>query len=655
MGVIIKDLGAVTAYAYAVIGGYVGTEAEFEALLGNIAEDLSNIENLQVIANGLPAGSSPTASYSDGVLTLGIPKGDKGDTGDGIAHVNISTLPEGSSATASYNAATETLSLGIPVGATGATGNGIQSIYKTGTTGNVDEYTILYTDGNTDTFTVTNGNVSSVAGKTGAVTLDADDVAYDETDTYSEGTVGEAITNVNGALSQLSDTKAPAIFEETSGSIARIEDGADSMPIKSLVVNIEPVQSGSGDPSPTNIRTISGWTGANIAHTGKNIAKLNYVSSSGSVQQSGLTDNSVTVSNEAKSTTAYRYARYILCPLKMLRGKKITFSATAVNNSGPSVPRTILRMVNTDYSTYGSSIIEATTLTISKTTTIPSDAPEDGWLMIYLYSASNTSDAESKTWSNIQIEVSDTQTDFEPYNGTTKALTWQTEAGTVYGGYVDAIRGKLVATHAKIDLGDKFYVASDTNTADVYRMVSSSAVSGIKVPSATDVAANIICDTYKTQKADRVYSLNQGISILSTGKIAIYDPNYNASDSPSGFKSFVTGSYMVYELATPIEYDIESIDGLETIFGVNNIFADCGSIKSVLYPADTKLYIDSALGTNEDNLIADAPITSGTVFSTGSRVFKATANISAGETISPGTNCTETDIIAQINALYALV
>ena len=205
MGVIIKDLGAVTAYAYAVIGGYVGTEAEFEALLGNIAEDLSNIENLQVIANGLPAGSSPTASYSDGVLTLGIPKGDKGDTGDGIAHVNISTLPEGSSATASYNAATETLSLGIPVGATGATGNGIQSIYKTGTTGNVDEYTILYTDGNTDTFTVTNGNVSSVAGKTGAVTLDADDVAYDETDTYSEGTVGEAITNVNGALTNKLD------------------------------------------------------------------------------------------------------------------------------------------------------------------------------------------------------------------------------------------------------------------------------------------------------------------------------------------------------------------------------------------------------------------------------------------------------------------
>lgn len=76
------DLGVVTAYAYAVEGGYTGTEEEFTALLGNIAIDLSEIENLSVTVTTLPAGSSATASYSDGVLSLGIPKGDKGDQGD---------------------------------------------------------------------------------------------------------------------------------------------------------------------------------------------------------------------------------------------------------------------------------------------------------------------------------------------------------------------------------------------------------------------------------------------------------------------------------------------------------------------------------------------------------------------------------------------
>lgn len=76
------------------------------------------------IATTLPAGSSATASYDvdDGVFHFGIPRGNKGETGD-----------------------------------TGETGNGIASITKTGTSGLVDTYTITYTDGTTTTFTVTNG------------------------------------------------------------------------------------------------------------------------------------------------------------------------------------------------------------------------------------------------------------------------------------------------------------------------------------------------------------------------------------------------------------------------------------------------------------------------------------------------------------------
>lgn len=79
---ITKDLGLVTAYAYAVSGGYTGTEAEFTELLGNIAKDLEEIEDLSVTVETLPPGSGATASYADGVLHLGIPRGDKGEKGD---------------------------------------------------------------------------------------------------------------------------------------------------------------------------------------------------------------------------------------------------------------------------------------------------------------------------------------------------------------------------------------------------------------------------------------------------------------------------------------------------------------------------------------------------------------------------------------------
>ena len=76
-----KDLGMVTAYAYAVAGGYEGTEEEFEQLMADLAIEVDEFDNFSVSVTTLPAGSSATASYSGGVLSLGIPKGDKGETG----------------------------------------------------------------------------------------------------------------------------------------------------------------------------------------------------------------------------------------------------------------------------------------------------------------------------------------------------------------------------------------------------------------------------------------------------------------------------------------------------------------------------------------------------------------------------------------------
>ena len=37
-------------------------------------------------------------------------------------------------------------------------------------------------------------------------------------------------------------------------------------PLKSLKANFLPIQSGTGDPSPTNIRPITGWTGLDVMH-----------------------------------------------------------------------------------------------------------------------------------------------------------------------------------------------------------------------------------------------------------------------------------------------------------------------------------------------------------------------------------------------------
>lgn len=58
--------------------------------------------------------------------------------------------------------------------------------------------------------------------------------------------------------------KASVIISSASGSIAHFEDGSESDAVD-VIAYINPVQSGSGDPSPTNVRPISGFTGMNIS------------------------------------------------------------------------------------------------------------------------------------------------------------------------------------------------------------------------------------------------------------------------------------------------------------------------------------------------------------------------------------------------------
>ncbi|MBQ6398432.1 MAG: hypothetical protein IJI06_09855 [Oscillospiraceae bacterium] len=65
------------------------------------------------------------------------------------------------------------------------------------------------------------------------------------------------------------DTKAPAIYV-TAGpaAVASFDDGAEGMPLKSLVVNVLFEQEGTGNPAPDNIRNITAYTSATLYQSG---------------------------------------------------------------------------------------------------------------------------------------------------------------------------------------------------------------------------------------------------------------------------------------------------------------------------------------------------------------------------------------------------
>ena len=135
-----------------------------QALVGTV-RDIDRIE--------LNDDYTLTIYYSDG--TSDTTSSIRGATGNGIASIaktgSSGSNPVVDTYTVTYtdgNTFTFTVTNGIKgdtgaTGATGATGNGIQSVYKTGTSGLVDTYTILFTNGNTTTFEVTNGQNGSLA------------------------------------------------------------------------------------------------------------------------------------------------------------------------------------------------------------------------------------------------------------------------------------------------------------------------------------------------------------------------------------------------------------------------------------------------------------------------------------------------------------
>lgn len=56
-----------------------------------------------------------------------------------------------------------------------------------------------------------------------------------------------------------------------SGAVCTFADGADDVPMPSVKASITAVQAGSGDPSPSNVRAISGFAECDVTHTGANV------------------------------------------------------------------------------------------------------------------------------------------------------------------------------------------------------------------------------------------------------------------------------------------------------------------------------------------------------------------------------------------------
>ena len=338
-----------------------------------------------------------------------------------------------------------------------------------------------------------------------------------------------------------------------SGAVVSIEsDGADK--VTSLVAQIEPVQAGSGDPSPTNVRPITGWTAANVFVTGKNLLDPTYRK------------------NVNTSTTCnirfYFYDGTYHGGLLVKKGVTYTLKISGSTKAAGLYINTVTNA--NKFLKYS-----ATELTFT---------PEEDFLCsVDVYYATHF----DVSTINCQLEVGATATEYEPYKGTTYPVSFGS-AGTVYGGTVDVVTGVLTVTH-KI-----FAIYAD------WDWVKSSSFPGgffARTLSAMGFKANtpVICSHAKTAKTISEYvqgtcyvdgSLN--IRIMSADSTVDDWKNYIRSEQSAGREITVCG-----ELATPQTYNLTAQD-IELLTGQNNVWANTGDI-TLTYGDDPNKIVNPTL------------------------------------------------------------
>ena len=344
---------------------------------------------------------------------------------------------------------------------------------------------------------------------------------------------------------------------------------ASTTKIKKLVVGIEPVQAGSGDPSPDNVRPISGFTGLNVYGTGKNLLDWNDFSDYSSWSN---------VAPYGSYTTSAGTLGYIL---PTVAGKEYTLS---FGLSADNVPTYLYlcRANGTDTTqlvqrfTAGSSDpIYAT----EKTFTV-----ETGWMYyIRLYTNNATFFAgQIAKISNAQLELGSTATSYSAFSGTTLPVSWQSEAGTVYAGYLSIDKdGNVTLTGTMA-----YYTISANSSFGLDEQATNTTRVGFALPSGKLVGVSerdkFICNM--GAYSSRTIGSNAQVgdcSLYATGGVCyfLYHTDKTATISEARQALIDAGCSVCYYLATPVTYTLAPVTLPSLIINqINNIWADTGNI-----------------------------------------------------------------------------
>lgn len=319
----------------------------------------------------------------------------------------------------------------------------------------------------------------------------------------------------------------------------------------------EPVQDGSGEPSPENIRPIKGRDSVTVTRCGENLFNPAWMPEK--TLNNGLTwtitsDGTVTANGTANGT-AYYNSNYFSLPAG-------TYTISAMSHFRISVR-------NLDA---GDTTIAAQQIGEPCTFTVENYIQKAA----LFFAASGTLDNVS---AKPQIEKGTTATTYAPYTGQTSTLTLPR---IIYGGTVDAVTGEGQETWKLITLDgtEKWMVSGKflDNKTDWYYVSS-------KIPNAVNAApqkGNEICSHYPHADIANTNTA-QGCAIVR-GAIRVRWGD-TIPDDADAWKAYLAAQYaagtpvqIAYKLAEPVPFTVTGAQPISALSGVNTLLTDADSV-----------------------------------------------------------------------------
>lgn len=356
--------------------------------------------------------------------------------------------------------------------------------------------------------------------------------------------------------------------DTATGNPIYFDDGADDIPVKELIVNLEPKQSGSGDPSPSNVRPITGYDGVTVTRTGKNL-----------IDESGL----------PKTVSGSNYISFQLPSWAFERGRSEDVTLSLKGGLGEGKTRFALYINDTVnnqalYISNSQYLTTANNFTLKGTIMVSGDRIDSTKPLTIRAYAQPYDGSSTSTISGLMLAFGDT--DYEPYQGQEYSITFPSSVGTLYGGKLNVTTALLTIDRYNLWLDPTKipdnYIHFDvlTNNARIGNLILTShfgLTSAYNAKYSSEATfRNGALSNWSVEKNKGYSSDTSGFYFSGTDRFYLFCPkSIFATQDASGFKQYLTDNplYICYELATPITYQLTPTE-VSTLLGYNVIQSD---------------------------------------------------------------------------------